>query len=240
VGRIQLSFIQWCGDALGIQVPTLKSDAAGLMSYMKLCYANCLYFTSCVVTALSARICAGLQDAQFLFGTGVGEAQHVVTRMRAALAELVFLLPETADAVLQVKQRSLLTMHMPKKSGIKHCNSCGITGMNTAIHLRADHKMGPYDLASDCDGVLGRVLADLKPFDLPPPQHRKRLRNERFQNVLFFMFPVARFQSKTNEKLICLLEHLSIDVFKLRLGLYGWNPRIHQAPVCDMCQNERF
>jgi hypothetical protein len=54
------------------------------------------------------------------------------------------------------------------------------------------------------------------------------------------MFSVARFQSKTNEKLICLLEHLSIDVFKLRLGLYGWNPRIHQAPVCDMCQNERF
>jgi hypothetical protein len=168
VGRIQLSFIQWCGDALGIQVPTSKSDAAGLMSYMKLCYANCLDFTSCVVTALGARICAGLQDAQFLFGTGVGEAQHVVTRMRAALAELVFLLPETADAVLQVK-RSLLTMHMPKKSGIKHCNGCGITGMNTAIHLRADHKMGPYDLASDCDGVLGRVLADLKPFDLPPP-----------------------------------------------------------------------
>ena len=60
------------------------------------------------------------------------------------------------------------------------------------------------------------------------------------QNVLFFMFPVARFQSKTNEKLICLLEHLSIDVVKLRLCLYGWNPRIHQAPVCDMCQNERF
>jgi hypothetical protein len=54
------------------------------------------------------------------------------------------------------------------------------------------------------------------------------------------MFPVARFQSKTNEKLICLLEHLNIDVVKLRLGLYGWNPRIHQAPVCDMCQNERF
>ena len=71
-------------------------------------------------------------------------------------------------------------------------------------------------------------------------RHRKRLQNERFQNVLFFMFPVARFQSKTNEKLICLLEHLSIDVVKLRLGLYGWNPRIHQATVCDMCQNERF
>jgi len=29
--------------------------------------------------------------------------------------------------------------------------------------------MGPYDLASDCDGVLGRILADLKPLDLPPP-----------------------------------------------------------------------
>ena len=168
VGRIQLSFIKWLGDALTVQVPTSKSDAEGLMSYAKLCYANCLDFTSCVVTALGARICAGLQDAQYLFGTCTGQAQYVVTRMRTALKELVFLLPESADVVLQVR-RSLLTMHMPKKSGIRHCNSCGITGMNTPIHLRADHKMGPYDLASDCDGVLGRVLADLKPFDLPPP-----------------------------------------------------------------------
>ena len=35
------------------------------------------------------------------------------------------------------------------------------------------------------------------------------------------MFPDARFQSKTNEKLICRLEHLSIDVVKLRLSCYG-------------------
>ena len=56
------------------------------------------------------------------------------------------------------------------------------------------------------------------------------------QNVVFFMFPDARFQSKTNEKLICRLEHLSIDVVKLQLRLYGWNIKIHQAPVCDMCQ----
>ena len=54
------------------------------------------------------------------------------------------------------------------------------------------------------------------------------------------MSSVARFQSKTNEKLICLSEHLRIDVVKLRLGLYGWNRRIHQAPVCDMCQKARF
>ena len=168
VGRIQLSFIQWCGDALTFKVPTSKSDAAGLMSYAKLCFANCIDFTSCVVTALGARICSGLQDAQFLFGTSIGEAHYIVTRMRSALKELVCSLPETADQVLQT-DRSMLTMHMPKKSGIKHCNSCGITGMNTPIHLRADHKMGPYDLQSDCDGLLGRVLADLNPFDLPPP-----------------------------------------------------------------------
>jgi hypothetical protein len=54
------------------------------------------------------------------------------------------------------------------------------------------------------------------------------------------MFPDARFQSKTNEKLICRLEHLSIDVVKLRLSWYGRNIKIHQAPVCDMLQNERF
>ena len=54
------------------------------------------------------------------------------------------------------------------------------------------------------------------------------------------MFPDARFQSKTNEKLTCCLEHLSIDVAKLRLSLYGLNIKIHQAPVCDMCQIERF
>jgi hypothetical protein len=56
----------------------------------------------------------------------------------------------------------------------------------------------------------------------------------------FSCFSDAQIQSNPNEKLFCLLEHLSIDVVKLRLGLYGWNPRIHQAPVCDMCQNERF
>jgi hypothetical protein len=168
VGRIQLSFIQWCGDALTFKVPTSKSDAAGLMSYAKLCFANCIDFTSCVVTALGARICSGLQDGRFLFGTSIGEAHYIVTRMRSALKELVCSLPESADQVLQT-HRSMLTMHMPKKSGIKHCNSCGITGMNTPIHLRADHKMGAYDLQSDCDGVLGRVLADLNPFDLPPP-----------------------------------------------------------------------
>ena len=45
------------------------------------------------------------------------------------------------------------------------------------------------------------------------------------------MFSDARFQSKTNEKLLCLLEHVSIDVFKLRLGLYGWNRRIRRASL---------
>ena len=123
VGRIQLSFIQWCGDALTFKVPTSKSDAAGLMSYAKLCFANCIDFTSCVVTALGARICSGLQDAQFLFGTSIGEAHYIVTRMRSALKDLVCSLPESADQVIQT-HRSMLTMHMPKKSGIKHCNSC--------------------------------------------------------------------------------------------------------------------
>ena len=66
-------------------------------------------------------------------------------------------LPPSADLVLQVK-RDLLTMHMPKKSGIRHLNGCGITGIHTPIHLRADHKQGPYDTQSDVDGVLGQWL----------------------------------------------------------------------------------
>ena len=168
VGRIQLSFIRWIGDALGIGVPTSKSDAAGLMSYFKLCYSNCLDFTSCVITALGVRIASGLLDGQFLFGTSVGDAHAVIFRMRAALKALVETLPPSADLVLQVK-RDLLTMHMPKKSGIKHLNGCGITGINTPIHLRADHKCGPYDTQSDADGVVGRVLANLQPLNLPPP-----------------------------------------------------------------------
>ena len=168
VGRIQLSFVRWIGDALGIGVPTSKSDAAGLMSFFKLCYSNCLDFASCVVTALGVRVASGLQDSQYLFGTSVGEAHAVVHRMRSALKALVQSLPASADTVLQVK-RSLLTMHMPKKSGIRHLNGCGITGINTPIHLRADHKQGPYDTQSDADGVIGRVLADLNPLNLPPP-----------------------------------------------------------------------
>ena len=168
VGRIQLSFIRWIGDALGIGVPTSKSDAAGMMSYFKLCYSNCLDFASCVVTALGVRVASGLLDAQYLFGTSVGDAHSVVSRMRAALKTLVEALSPSADQVLQVK-RDLLTMHMPKKSGIRHLNGCGITGINTPIHLRADHKCGPYDTQSDADGVVGRLLADLQPLNLPPP-----------------------------------------------------------------------
>ena len=45
------------------------------------------------------------------------------------------------------------------------------------------------------------------------------------------MFPDARFQSKTHEKLMCRLDHLSIDVIKLRLSLYGWNIKIHLGGV---------
>jgi hypothetical protein len=168
VGRVQLSFIRWIGDALGIGVPTSKSDAAGMMSYFKLCYSNCLDFTSCVVTALGVRVASGLIDAQFLFGSSVGDAHGVISRMRSSLKKLVAALPPSADLVLQVK-RDLLTMHMPKKSGIRHLNGCGITGIHTPIHLRADHKCGPYDTQSDADGVVGRLLADLQPLNLPPP-----------------------------------------------------------------------
>jgi hypothetical protein len=168
VGRIQLSFIRWIGDALGIGVPTSKSDAAGMMSFFKLCYSNCLDFTSCIVTAIGVRVASGLIDAQYLFGNSIGDAHAVISRMRAALKSLAEALPPSADQVLQVK-RDLLTMHMPKKSGIRHLNGCGITGINTPIHLRADHKCGPYDTQSDADGVVGRLLADLQPLNLPPP-----------------------------------------------------------------------
>ena len=168
VGRIQLSFIWWIGDALGIGVPTSKSDAAGMMSFFKLCYSNCVDFASCVVTAIGVRVASGLLDAQYLFGNSVGDAHAVVSRMRAALKASAEALPPSADQVLQVK-RDLLTMHMPKKSGIRHLNGCGITGINTPIHLRADHKCGPYDTQSDADGVIGRLLADLQPLNLPPP-----------------------------------------------------------------------
>ena len=168
VGRIQLSFIRWFGDSMTISVPTSKSDAAGLMSYAKMCYANCIDFICCAVTALGIKVCSGLQDSQFLFGTSIGDAHYVVQRMRDALKELVSSLPKSADTVLQ-KSRALLTMHMPKKSGMRHLLGCGITGMHVPIHLRGDHKTGPYDLQSDADGVIGRVLANLSPFNLPPP-----------------------------------------------------------------------
>ena len=61
--------------------------------------------------------------------------------------------------------------------------------------------------------------------------------------MFFFMFPDARFQSKTNEKLICCLEHLSIDVVnaEIRFVLLELKEHVnstHQKHKIH-CQNSR-
>jgi len=137
VGRIQLSFIRWIGDALGIGVPTSKSDAAGMMSYFKLCYSNCLDFASCVVTALGVRVASGLLDAQYLFGTSVGDAHSVVSRMRAALKTLVEALSPSADQVLQVKRDLLKAAFVTSMVAALQASTrpfiCGLT--TSAVHM---------------------------------------------------------------------------------------------------------
>ena len=48
----------------------------------------------------------------------------------------------------------------------------------------------------------------------------RRTPPEALENVLFSMFPAARFSLKSNEKRNFLGEHISIDVVQLQASLY--------------------
>ena len=178
VSRIQFSCITAFCDAFTIQIPTSKSDILGLMSYAKLCYANCEDPTCCLATALGVEFLSRLPTGnfQYLFGESGETSCYIVQQMSAALRTIIDSVG--AENLGTVIER--LTTHFLKKTGLRilRDNAAGIID-NDSRELRADHKVGPYCQRSEQDGVVGRTLAFLKPgtssFGLSPPHFHETI-----------------------------------------------------------------
>jgi hypothetical protein len=154
-----MQFISWYADCLTVQIPTSKSDQEGLMSYAKLCSANPYDPACCLVTALGVEFLSRPDNscARFLFGNAEEERGYMVNQMQTAL-----------KYVLNIVGEKNLGATFDRLCG--HFLKCISADSR---ELRADHKVGPYNHRSDQDGVVGRVLAFLKPgsveFACAPP-----------------------------------------------------------------------
>jgi hypothetical protein len=171
VGRVQFQFISWAADCLSVQIPTSKSDLEGLMSYAKLCGANPWNPVCCLPTALGVEFLSrdDSSSVDFLFGNFDEETKSMVTQMQTALKTILNDVGE--DNLGATFDR--LTGHFLKKTAIGFMRSNHECISHDSRELRADHKVGPYNQRSEQDGVVGRVLAFLKPgsveFACAPP-----------------------------------------------------------------------
>ena len=171
IGRVQFQFISWFADCLTVQIPTSKSDIEGLMSYAKLCAANPWNPACCLVTALGVEFLSRdeTSSVQFLFGNANDSTNYMVNQMQTALKSVLHVVGETNLGALFHQ----LTGHFLKKTGVGFMRSCHECVSHDSRELRADHKVGPYNLRSEQDGIVARVLAFLKPgsveFAVAPP-----------------------------------------------------------------------
>jgi hypothetical protein len=171
VSRIQLKVISWFADSLTVKIPTSKSDTEGLMSYEKMCSANPWNPLCCLVTALGVEFVSRDESSsfQFLFGSAGTVSHYTNLRLQTALGRVLRIVgEETLGAPLW-----RLTGHFLKKTGISFLRSSHECVAHDSRELRADHKVGPYNLRSDQDAVAGRILAFLEPgsdsFSTAPP-----------------------------------------------------------------------
>jgi len=177
VSRIQLQFISWFADSLTAQIPTSKSDTEGLMSYAKMCAANPWNPLCCLVTALGVEFVS--RDAsssfEFLFGGAGAASDYTVTRLQTALKCILNIVGEENLGAAFHR----LTGHFLKKTGVSFLRSTHECVSHDSRELRADHKVGPYNLRSDQDAIAGRILAFLKPgseeFSVAPPHFHPRI-----------------------------------------------------------------
>ena len=172
VSRVQFSCIRVFCDSLTIQIPTSKSDILGLTSYAKMCYANARNPMCCLVTALGVEFLSRdpTADFVFLFGEQGERSSYIVKQMQRALRLIIDKIG--ASSLGTTAER--LTTHFLKKTGMRLLRDFGAGIVESdSRELRADHKVGPYNQRSEQDGVVGRVLAFLRPgttdFELSPP-----------------------------------------------------------------------
>ena len=172
VSRVQFSCIHAFCDCLTIQIPTSKSDILGLMSYAKMCYANARNPMYCLATALGVEFLSRdpTGDFQFLFGEQGERSSYIVKQMQGALRLII----DKIGASSLGTTSDRLTTHFLKKTAMRLLRDFGAGIVESdSRELRADHRVGPYNQRSEQDGVVGRVLAFLKPgtidFELSPP-----------------------------------------------------------------------
>ena len=172
VSRIQFCCISTFCDCLTIQIPTSKSDILGLMSYAKMCYANARNPICCLATALGVEFLSREAGGnfQFLFGESGERSGYIVKQMQGALRLII----DSIGAANLGTTVERLTTHFLKKTAMRLLRDFGAGIVESdSRELRADHKVGPYNQRSEQDGVVGRVLAFLKPgsssFELTPP-----------------------------------------------------------------------
>jgi hypothetical protein len=177
VSRIQLQVVSWFADSLTVKIPTSKSDTEGLMSYEKMCSANPWNPLCCLVTALGVEFVSRDESSsfQFLFGSAGTVSHYTNLRLQTALGRVLRIVgEETLGAPLW-----RLTGHFLKKTGISFLRSSHECVSHDSRELRADHKVGPYNLRSDQDAVAGRILAFLEPgsdsFSTAPPHFHPRI-----------------------------------------------------------------
>ena len=172
VSRIQFSCIRAFCDSLTIQIPTSKSDILGLMSYGKMCYANARNPMCCLATALGVEFLSRdpYGEFGFLFGEQGERSSYISKQMQGALRLII----DKIGASSLGTTSDRLTTHFLKKTGMRILRDFGAGIVESdSRELRADHKVGPYNQRSEQDGVVGRVLAFLRPgttdFELSPP-----------------------------------------------------------------------
>ena len=172
VARIQFSCIGAFCDSLSIKIPTSKSDILGLMSYAKMCYANQRNPMCCLATALGVEFLSRDPNGsfEFLFGEQGERSSYISKQMQGALRLII----DKIGACSLGTTVDRLTTHFLKKTAMRLLRDFGAGIVESdSRELRADHKVGPYNQRSEQDGVVGRVLAFLRPgttdFELSPP-----------------------------------------------------------------------
>jgi hypothetical protein len=147
------------------------------MSYLKMCSANPHHPLCCLVTALGVEFVSrtGTQSFQFMFGDAGEPSSYIGTRLQTALKNVL----RSIGADILGAPLHRLTGHFLKKTSIAFMRSNHECVSHDSRELRADHKVGPYNLRSEQDGVVGRILAFLQPgteeFAVAPPHFDPRI-----------------------------------------------------------------
>jgi hypothetical protein len=171
VSRIQFACMAWFSDVATVQIPTSKSDTIGAMSYAKMCSANPLNPLCCMITALGVEFLTRASNSsfQFLFGDAGDATHYMVTKLQTAMK----LVQQNVGEDVLGAPLHRLTGHFLKKTSLAMMRSNHECISHDSRELRADHKVGPYNLRSEQDGVVGRILAFLVPgkeeFSVAPP-----------------------------------------------------------------------